>query len=43
MAHFHDLMQDASTITISTTGVDYNDCDAHEDDDVMPSLLIFEH
>ena len=36
MYHFHDLVEDDSTITSSTTGVDYNDEDDHEDDEAMP-------
>ena len=42
MDHLHDLVDQASNITSSTTGVDYNDDYDHEDDDAMPSLLFFE-
>ena len=42
MAHLHGLVEEASTITSSMTGVDYNDDYDHEDDDAMPSLLAFE-
>ena len=35
-------MDEASTITSNTTGVDYNNYDDHEFDDAMPSLLVFE-
>ena len=41
MAHLHYLVDETSTITSITTGVDYNDDDDHEDDDTMPSLLVF--
>ena len=39
MAHLHDLVEEDSTITSSTTGVDYRDYDYHKDDDAMPSFL----
>ena len=42
MAHLHDLVEEASTIYSSMTGVDYNYDDEHEDDDAIPSLLVFE-
>ena len=42
MAHLNDLLEKASTITSSTTGVDYNDKYDHEDDDAITSLLVFE-
>ena len=42
MAHFHGLVEDNITITSGTTSVDYNDNYDHEDDDTMPSLLVFE-
>ena len=42
MYYLHDLLEEAITITSSTTGVDYNDENDHEDDDTMPSLLVFE-
>ena len=42
MDHFHDLVEEDSTFTSSTTGVDYNNDYDHEDDDTMPSLLVFE-
>ena len=41
MAHLHYLLDEYSTITSITTGVDYNNDDDHEDDDAMPSLLFF--
>ena len=42
MDNLHDLVEEAINITISTTGVDYNNDDDHEDDDAMPSLSVFE-
>ena len=42
MAHLHDLVEESSTITSSTTGVYYNDDDDHEDNALMPSLLVSE-
>ena len=42
MYHLHYLVYEASTITSSMTGVDYNDEDDHEDDYSMPSLLVFD-
>ena len=36
MAHLHGLVEEASTITSSTTGVDYNTDDDHKDDEAMP-------
>ena len=42
MAHLHDLLGQDSNITISMTGVDYNDDYDHKDYDTMPSLLVFE-
>ena len=42
MAPFHALVEEVSTITSSTTSVDYNDEDDHKDDDAIPSLLVFE-
>ena len=41
MAHLHDLVEEASTMTSSMTGFDYSDDDDHEDDDATPSLIIF--
>ena len=35
MVHLHDLVEEASTITIIMTGVDYNDDYNHEDDDAI--------
>ena len=40
MAHLHDLVEEDSTITSSTTGVDYSDYDYHKDDDAMPSFFL---
>ena len=42
MDHSHDLVEEDSTFTSITTGVDYNNDYDHEDDDTMPSLLVFE-
>ena len=42
MAHLHDLVEEASTITSSTNRVDYNDDDDHKDNASMPSLLVSE-
>ena len=42
MSHLHNLVEDAISITSSTTGVDYNNDDNQKDDDAMPSLLVFE-
>ena len=42
MAHLHDLVQESSTITISKTGVYYNNYYDQEDDDTMTSLSVFE-
>ena len=42
MAHLHDLVEEASTMTSSMTGFDYNDDDDHEDNASMPSLLVSE-
>ena len=42
MAHLHDLVEETSTITIITTGVYYNNDYDHEDNDAIPSLLVFE-
>ena len=42
MDHLHDLVEEASTIYSIMTGVDYNYDDEHEDDDAIPSLLVFE-
>ena len=39
MDHLHDLVEEASTITSSMTGVDYNDDYDHKYDYAMPSLL----
>ena len=41
MAHLHDLVEEDSTITSSTTGADYNDDGEQEDDDAIPSLLVW--
>ena len=41
MAHLHDLVEETSTITIITTGVYYNNDYDHEDNDAIPSLLVF--
>ena len=42
MAPLYALVEQVSTITSSTTSVDYNDEDDHEYDDAIPSLLVFE-
>ena len=42
MAHLNDLVEEASTINSSITGVEYNNDHDHEDDDAMPSLLFFD-
>ena len=42
MANLHGLLEEDSTITSSTAGVDYNDDYDHKNDDTMPSLLVFE-
>ena len=42
MASLHGLAEEASNITSSTTGADYNDDYDHEDDESIPSLLVFE-
>ena len=42
MAHLHDLVEEASTITISTSVFDYNDDDDHEDNSSMPMILVSE-
>ena len=42
MAHLHDLVEEASTITSSTTGGDYNYDGDHKDDDVRPSILVLD-
>ena len=42
MAHLHDLVQEASNITSSTTDVYYNDDDGHGDGDTISSLLDFD-
>ena len=42
MSHLHYLLGEDSNITISMTGVDYNDYYDHKDDDAMPSFLVFE-
>ena len=42
MDHLRDLLEEASTITSSTTGVRYSNDDDHEYDDTMPSFLVFE-
>ena len=41
MDSFHDLVEEASNITSSATGVDYNDDYNHKYDDIMPLLLVF--
>ena len=41
MAHLNYLVQEDSTITSIMTGVDHNDDYDHEDDESMPSLLVF--
>ena len=38
MNHLCDLVDEASTITSSMTGVDYNDDNGHEYDEAMPSF-----
>ena len=35
MSHLHDLVEEAGTITSSTTGVDNNNGNGHEYDDAM--------
>ena len=42
MAHLHDLVEGVGTINSSTTGVDYNDDDDHDNDDAMTTSLVFE-
>ena len=42
MSHLHDLVEGSSKITSSTTGVDSNNDDYHEDDGTMPSFLVLE-
>ena len=42
MDHLHDLVQEASNITSSTTDVYYNDDDGHGYGDTMSSLLDFD-
>ena len=42
MSHLHDLVEEASTITISMTGAYYKDNYYHKYDDTIPSLLVFE-
>ena len=42
MAHLHDLVEEASTITSSTNRVDYNDDDDHKDNASMILLLVSE-
>ena len=42
MASLNYLAEEASNITISTTGADYNDDYDPEDDEAIPSLLVFE-
>ena len=42
MAHFHDLVEEASTISSSTTGVDYKNDYFHKKDDAMPQIFAFE-
>ena len=41
IAHLNDLVEEDSTITISTTGVYYKNYYNHEDDDTITSLLFF--
>ena len=40
MAHLYDLVEKASTITSSTTDVDYNDDYDHKCDDTMTSFFL---
>ena len=42
MDHLRDLLEEASTITSSTTGVRYSNDDDRKYDDTMPSFLVFE-
>ena len=42
MAHLHDLVEEASNIISSTTGVYYNNDYDHENYDAIHSLLVFE-
>ena len=42
MAHLYYLVEEDSTVTSSTTGVDYNDYDDHKDNDTITPLLVFE-
>ena len=42
MAHLHDLVEEAITITSSTSVFDYNDDDDHKDNYSMPMVLVSE-
>ena len=42
MPNLHDLVEEASNITSIINGVDYKYDYDHEDDDTIPSLLVFD-